>query len=131
MTNVDRYYRILELEPGASPEEVHQGYRDLTVVWHPDRFVHHPRLQKKAQEKIKQINEAHEQLRSLFSSVETSAPVVQPQYKPSHPQSPSPNTRNGDRNRVSRAREADYKRALEDYIQTIQARNDEMQMWLD
>ena len=131
MRNVDRYYRILELEPGASPEEVRQGYRDLTVVWHPDRFVHYPRLQKKAQEKIKQINEAHEQLRSLLSPVKATASVPQPQYKPSRPQSSSPTARNSHRQRVSRATEADYKRALEDYIQTIRHRNNDIQTWLD
>ncbi len=65
MLEVERYYRILELEPGASPEEIHQGYLDLTWVWHPDRFVGHPRLQQKAQYKLQELNEAHERLRSF------------------------------------------------------------------
>jgi hypothetical protein len=38
------------------------AHRDLTKVWHPDRFLHDPRLQEKAQEKLKEINEAYEQL---------------------------------------------------------------------
>jgi hypothetical protein len=65
MLEVERYYRILELEPDASPEEVHQGYLDLTWVWHPDRFAGHPRLQQKAHYKLQELNEAHERLRSF------------------------------------------------------------------
>lgn len=45
---IDQYYRILELEPGASLEDVNQGYKDMVFVWHPDRFANHPRLQKKS-----------------------------------------------------------------------------------
>lgn len=40
MDDMKRYYEILELEPGASPEEVKRAYRDLVKVWHPDRFSH-------------------------------------------------------------------------------------------
>ena len=69
MLETERYYRILELQPGASPEEVHQGYLDLTWVWHPDRFVGHPRLQKKAHHKLQELNEAHEQLRSFQATL--------------------------------------------------------------
>ncbi|NES20059.1 MAG: J domain-containing protein [Symploca sp. SIO3E6] len=65
MLKTEKYYRILELHPEASPEEIHQGYIDLIWVWHPDRFVGHPRLQRKAHCKLQEINEAHAQLRSL------------------------------------------------------------------
>ncbi|NEO99414.1 MAG: J domain-containing protein [Symploca sp. SIO2E9] len=68
MIEAERYYRVLELEPGASPEEVHQGYLDMAWVWHPDRFVDHPRLQRKAHHKLQQLNEAHERLRSFHSN---------------------------------------------------------------
>lgn len=65
MIEPERYYRVLDLEPGASSEEVHQGYLDLIWVWHPDRFAGHPRLQKKAHYKLQELNEAHEHLRSF------------------------------------------------------------------
>ncbi len=65
MIEPERYYRVLDLEPGASSEEVHQGYLDLIWVWHPDRFTGHPRLQKKAHYKLQELNEAHDQLRSF------------------------------------------------------------------
>lgn len=67
MDKKDCYYEILGLEPGASPEEVKQAYLDLAKVWHPDRFPSDPRLQQKAQEKLKEINIAYEQLRSFRS----------------------------------------------------------------
>jgi len=57
-------YDLLGMSPGASPEELKVAYRDLAKVWHPDRFLHDPRLQEKAQEKLKEINEAYDQLRS-------------------------------------------------------------------
>lgn len=63
---LERCYKVLELELGASADEVHQGYKDLAFVWHPDRFPNHPRLQQRANEKLQQLNEAHEQLRSLL-----------------------------------------------------------------
>jgi len=54
--------RTLEVEPGASIEEIRQAYRDQTKIWHPDRFSNDIRLQKKAEEKIKQINLAYQRL---------------------------------------------------------------------
>jgi len=60
--NIAHYYEILGLEPGASEEEVKQAYRDLSRVWHPDRFANEPGLQQKAREKIKGIEEAYEKL---------------------------------------------------------------------
>ena len=71
MLEVERYYRVLELEPGASLEDVHQGYLDLTWVWHPDRFAGNPRLQLKAHHKLQQLNEAHERLRSFQPTYST------------------------------------------------------------
>lgn len=63
MIEAERYYRVLDLEPGATDEEVHQGYLDLTWVWHPDRFSGNPRLQQKAHCKLQELNEAHARLR--------------------------------------------------------------------
>lgn len=77
MITIDRYYMILELEPGDSAEKVNQAYRDLAFVWHPDRYSNHPRLQEKAQEKLKILNEAHDCLEDLLQH--------QPQPHPMNP----------------------------------------------
>jgi DnaJ domain len=61
----DRFYEALGVRPGASRQELKIAYRDLTKVWHPDRFAHDPRLQQKAEEKLREINEAYDQLISL------------------------------------------------------------------
>src|SRR5947208_13566799 len=55
-------YKTLELEPGASSDEIKRSYRELVKVWHPDRFAGNQRLQQKAQEKLKQINLAYERI---------------------------------------------------------------------
>lgn len=55
-------YDVLGVKPGVSDRELKAAHRDLAKVWHPDRFVHDPRLQEKAQEKLKEINEAYDQL---------------------------------------------------------------------
>lgn len=68
-------YERLDMSPGASPEELKVAYRDLAKVWHPDRFLHDPRLQEKAQEKLKEINEAYDQLRSGRAKGQTQRPT--------------------------------------------------------
>lgn len=60
---LDDAYRLLDLDPGASDEEVKRACRDLTKVWHPDRFGNDPRLRQKAEEKLKTILEAYETIR--------------------------------------------------------------------
>ena len=67
-------YALLGLGPGASPEELKAAHRDLAKVWHPDRFLHDRRLQEKAQEKLKEINEAYDQLRSRKARRHTAPP---------------------------------------------------------
>ena len=60
-------YRLLELDRAASDDAVHAAWRDLTKVWHPDRFAHDAELQRKAQEKLKAINQAFETIRDSRS----------------------------------------------------------------
>ena len=61
-----RCLQILEVKSHASEEEITQAYRDLANVWHPDRFAANPRLQKKAEEKLKEVNEAYQYIQSFY-----------------------------------------------------------------
>lgn len=57
-----RCLRLLELKTCSSREEARRAYRDLVRVWHPDRFSGDPRLRKRAEEKVKELNIAYEEL---------------------------------------------------------------------
>jgi PEGA domain/DnaJ domain len=54
----DKWLKILGLAPGATEEAVRQAYRDLVKVWHPDRFGSDPRLREKAEERLRELNDA-------------------------------------------------------------------------
>lgn len=81
----DLHYQVLEIEPGASQAEIKQAYKDLTSVWHPDRFLNNPRLRQKAENKLKEINVAYEFLKSYQPQVTKSkvAPEQEPSVKTS------------------------------------------------
>ncbi|HEX5873826.1 MAG TPA: J domain-containing protein, partial [Pyrinomonadaceae bacterium] len=68
-------YELLGVKPGVSNRELKAAHRDLAKVWHPDRFLHDPRLQEKAQEKLKEINEAYELLISGKTPRPSSPPL--------------------------------------------------------
>ena len=55
---------VLALRPGASSVEIKEAYRDLVKVWHPDRFGSDPGLRQKAEDKLKQINQAYAVMQS-------------------------------------------------------------------
>lgn len=69
MDDINRYFEILGLKPGASLDEVKEAYKDLVKVWHPDRFAHDPKLQQKAQEKLKEINEAYQKIQDFLNNL--------------------------------------------------------------
>lgn len=60
--NIERCLEILELEGEPRPADIRQAYKDLVNVWHPDRFLHNPRLRAKAERKLKDINTAYNSL---------------------------------------------------------------------
>lgn len=85
---LDESYRLLDLDPRATDEEVRRAYRDLTKVWHPDRFGHDAALRRKAEEKLKAINEAYETIRAAqpsHSSPPRSAATSAPEEAPRRP----------------------------------------------
>lgn len=51
------YYRVLQVERGASDDELKKAYRKLAMKWHPDK---NPNNKKETESKFKQISEAYE-----------------------------------------------------------------------
>lgn len=90
-----KYYELFGVAPGVSARDLKQAYHDLAKVWHPDRFSHDPRLQQKAQEKLKEINEAYEQLTSGRAGRSTRPPST-----PSRPDAPPSTTARRKRHRL-------------------------------
>ncbi|MDY7020215.1 MAG: J domain-containing protein [Cyanobacteriota bacterium] len=83
MDEIEHYYQILNLKPGASAKDVKQAYRNLALLWHPDRYPHDSRLQAEAEQKFKEINYAYVNLRSHLND---------PQYSVSQRRRPQPTT---------------------------------------
>ncbi len=60
-------YKVLGISPNASDDEVKKAYRELARKYHPDNYVNNP-LADLAQEKMKEINEAYDQITKQRSS---------------------------------------------------------------
>jgi DnaJ like chaperone protein len=62
--NSESAYKILEITPQATDEEVRKAYKRMAVKHHPDK-VHHlgEDVQKAASEKFKEVNAAYEQIK--------------------------------------------------------------------
>lgn len=75
--DIQRCFETLELPQDASIQNVRQAYKDLVNIWHPDRVGDNPRLKKKAEEKLKDINLAYEELSSFLSSQKKAPTAVQ------------------------------------------------------
>jgi hypothetical protein len=86
MTTIEENFRTLDLVPGASLDQIKQAYRDLVQIWHPDRFQHSPRLRRKAEERLKEINASFEKLVSFSrGSGWHETPPAPPRQEPQPP----------------------------------------------
>jgi curved DNA-binding protein CbpA len=72
--SLERDYALLEVEPGASPEQIRRAYLDLVKVWHPDRFPNDPDLTAKADQRLMEINLAYERLRAWTANESAAQP---------------------------------------------------------
>ena len=54
-------YQVLGVSPSATDEQIKSAYRELARKYHPDNYVNNP-LADLAQEKMKEINAAYEQI---------------------------------------------------------------------
>ena len=74
-------YEILEIQPGASSEEIKVAYMRLAKAWHPDRFSADERLH--AALRYRELTEAFAQLKG--SARPTSDPAPSPAPVPAAP----------------------------------------------
>jgi hypothetical protein len=70
----DDHWSVLGIPPDASLDDIERAYRDLARVWHPDKFSSDPRLQKIAEEKTKEINDAYQLLKSRYTGASNELP---------------------------------------------------------
>lgn len=54
-----RYYAYLELQPGASFEDIRKAYKKLMKQYHPDRFYQDEKKRQIAEEVCRKLNEAY------------------------------------------------------------------------
>ena len=66
-----KYYDILGLDMSASIEEVAQAYKEMSETWNPQIYQNLPRFRRKAEIKLKEINEAYEQIFAFLRSKPT------------------------------------------------------------
>ncbi len=65
----NRFYEILGLQPGASPEEIKKSYRKLSMQYHPDKVNHlGEEFRKVAEEKMKELNAAYQHLKEKVAA---------------------------------------------------------------
>jgi DnaJ domain len=74
--HLEQCYLALGLTSKASLNEIKQAYRDLSQIWHPDRYAHNPRLQKKAAAQFQSINSAYSTLFHHLAPEKTSTESV-------------------------------------------------------
>ncbi len=59
-------YKVLELDPKATDDEIKKAYRKMAVKFHPDKVAHlGEEYQNQAKEKFQKVNEAYEELKKM------------------------------------------------------------------
>jgi DnaJ like chaperone protein len=62
--DINSAYKVLEVNPDASDEEVKTAYRQMAVKYHPDKVAHLGEdIQNSAKEKFQQLNAAYEEIK--------------------------------------------------------------------
>ena len=62
--DVDSDYKILELSPNASVDDIKKAYRKMAIKYHPDKVSHLGEEYKKAaEEKFQKLNEAYDNIK--------------------------------------------------------------------
>ena len=62
--DVNSDYKVLEIEPTASPDEIKKAYRQMAIKYHPDKVASMgEEFQKGAKEKFQKIQEAYDNIK--------------------------------------------------------------------
>jgi DnaJ like chaperone protein len=62
--DVDTDYKILEIDPSASDDDVRKAYRRMAMKYHPDKISHlGEEFQKSAKEKFQKLQQAYENIK--------------------------------------------------------------------
>lgn len=62
--DTDKYYKILEVSPQATNEEIKKAYRLMAVKYHPDKVQHLGEdIRVAAEQKFKMVNEAYDRIK--------------------------------------------------------------------
>ncbi len=59
MNDLHRAFDLLRLKPDATSAEVKRAFRDQVSAWHPDRFAADPAMQRRAEQRLRLVIEAH------------------------------------------------------------------------
>jgi DnaJ like chaperone protein len=60
----DSSYKILEIDPSSSDEEIKKAYRKMAMKYHPDKVSHlGDDIRKAADDKFARVNEAYEKIK--------------------------------------------------------------------
>ena len=65
-SQISAYLELFDLPDSFTEDQLKQAYHDLVQVWHPDKHSHNERLRKKADDKMKEINQAYQVLQSVL-----------------------------------------------------------------
>src|SRR5258708_3192135 len=71
-------YRVLDLEVGARGDGVRDARKILVKVWHPDRHANDPETQRRAETKLRAINNAFERVRDAGFPASVAEPARVP-----------------------------------------------------
>ena len=85
-------YRVLGLPPGVPLRLVKRTYRNLVKQWHPDRFANFPARRSEAEERIKLINLAFEQVQQQGELLALAIRAQQMRRPPSSTRESSPSS---------------------------------------
>ncbi len=83
----EQAYRVLGLAPDSSALRIKREYRRLAKLWHPDKFPHNTAEQRRATERMREINDAyqlikHAPLRYRANATRAGKPVAEPPVPP-------------------------------------------------